>query len=196
MFDLTNRYEFLGVAILFEGGLIALAGGLGHWLGIDPLERCVWSLAGIGWGIAATLPMILLFALSYRSGWGPLRRIRELLIETLGASLAACRWHDLLLLGAVAGISEELLFRGVLQPQLGLATSNLIFGLVHSVSPTYAVLAGGMGLYLGWLFDATGDLVAPVVTHGLYDFLAFLVVARDYRRRMPAADSLGAEHPE
>ncbi len=182
MFDLNNRFEFLGVAILFEGSLIGLAGGLGRWFGIDPLAHCTWSPVSLAWGCAATLPMFALFLLSYRRPPGPFRHIKQLLLDTLGPSLAACRWYDLLLLGAVAGISEELLFRGVLQPQLGLAASNVFFGLAHSISPLYAVLAGGMGLYLGWLLDATGNVLAPIVTHGLYDFLAFVVVARDYRR--------------
>lgn len=186
MFDFTSRYEFLGAAILFEGSLVAVAAGLGHWLGIDPLERCVWSLRSAAWGIAAALPMFLLFAISYRWPIGPLRQIKELLIVTLGRSLAACRWHDLLLLGAVAGISEEILFRGVLQPQLGLLGSNALFGIAHAVSPLYAVLAGGMGLFLGWLFDVSGNLATPIVTHSVYDFLAFLVVARDYRARQVA----------
>ena len=30
---------------------------------------------------------------------------------------------------------------------------------------------------------ATGNVLSPMVAHGLYDFLAFLVVAREYRRR-------------
>jgi membrane protease YdiL (CAAX protease family) len=182
MFDLINRYEFLGAAIVFEGSLIGLAWGLGRWFGIDPLAHCDWSLASLAWGSAATIPMFALFAVSYRWPLGPLRHIKRLLIETLGPSLAACRWYDLALLAAVAGISEELLFRGVLQPHLGLVASNVFFGLAHSISPLYAVLAGGMGLYLGWLLDATGNVLAPIVTHGLYDFLAFIVVARDYRR--------------
>jgi membrane protease YdiL (CAAX protease family) len=191
MFDLTNRYEFLGVAILFEGSLIGVAGLLGRWFGVDPLERLAPSLSSIGWGTVATVPMLLFFLVCYRWPVGPFRRIKQLLVETLGQSLAACRWYDLLLLACVAGLGEELLFRGVLQPHLGLAGSNILFGVAHSVSPTYALLAGGIGVYLGWLFKATGNLLAPIVTHGLYDFLAFLVVARDFRRNQPATDPEG-----
>ncbi|HTI50610.1 MAG TPA: type II CAAX endopeptidase family protein [Planctomycetaceae bacterium] len=182
MFDLTNRYEFLSVAILFEGSLIGVAGLLGRWFDVDPLGKLSPSLSSVAWGTAATVPMLLLFLICYRWPVGPFRRIKQLLVETLGPSLAACRWYDLLLLAAVAGVGEELLFRGVLQPRLGLAGSNILFGVAHSVSPVYALLAGGIGVYLGWLFKATGNLLAPIVTHGLYDFLAFLVVARDFRR--------------
>lgn len=182
MIDLNNRYEFLGVAILFEGSLIGIAAGLGRWFEIDPWAKLHWSVPGLAWGVGATLPMFLLFAVSYRWPIGPVRRIKRLLAETLGPSLAVCRWYDLLLLAAVAGIGEELLFRGVLQPRLGLAGSNILFGVAHSISPLYALLAGVMGAYLGWLFEGTNNLLAPIVTHALYDFLAFLIVARDCRR--------------
>lgn len=193
MFDPTNRHDFLRIATLFEGSLIVAAAGLGVWFGIHPMERLTLTAAGFIRGCVATLPMFALFAVTYRWPMGPLRRIKQTLLETLGPSLAVCRWHELMLLAAVAGISEELLFRGVLQIRLGLFGSNLLFGIAHSVSPMYVVLAGGMGLYLGWLFQATGNLLAPIVAHALYDFLAFLVVARDCRRRgtlgHPPADS-------
>jgi len=183
MIDLANRREFLGVAILFEGSLILVAGAAGRWFGIDPLERLSWGTRGVAWGAAAALPMFLLFAISYRWSFGPFRRIKRLLVETLGPPLAACRWYDLVLLAAVVGISEELLFRGVLQPRFGLLMSNVVFGVAHSISPFYALVAGVMGLYLGRLFELSGNLLAPIVAHGLYDFLAFVVVAWDYRRR-------------
>jgi len=181
MFDPTKRYDFLGMAVLFEGSLVAIAALLGRWCSIEPLERFEWSWSAFGQGVAATVPMFVLFLVGYRWPVGGLRRIKQLLAETLGPSLAVCRWYDLLLLAGVAGIGEEVLFRGVLQPWLGMLWSNVLFGLAHSVSPLYALLAAGMGAYLGWLLEATGDILAPIVCHALYDFLAFLVVARDHR---------------
>lgn len=185
MIDWTNRYEFLGSALLFEGALIGIAGVLGGWLGYHPLAEFRWTLAGLGWGLAGTGPLLVLFALSYRFPIGGLKRIKQILLETLGPSLAVCCWHDLLLLGAVAGVSEELLFRGVLQPAMGLAGSNLVFGLVHAVSLLYALLAAGIGCLLGWQFQESQNLLAPIVTHSLYDFVAFVVIARDARRLFP-----------
>jgi len=43
-------------------------------------------------------------------------KIRELLLNTLGPGLHLYHWTDLFMLAAIAGISEELLFRGVIQP--------------------------------------------------------------------------------
>jgi membrane protease YdiL (CAAX protease family) len=185
MFDLSNRYDFLGAAILFEGSLVAVAGALGWWFEVDPLARLAWDWRGAAWGIAGTLPMLALFLVGNRYPLGPLRKIKQFLIDALGPSLVACRWYDLLLIAAVAGIGEELLFRGVLQPLAGVVWSNVLFGLVHCITPTYALLAGLLGGYLGWLLNTSENLLAPIVTHGLYDFLAFLVVARECRITPP-----------
>ncbi|MGE5192485.1 MAG: lysostaphin resistance A-like protein [Deltaproteobacteria bacterium] len=182
MLDLTNRYNFLAVAILFEGSLIGIAEVLGWWFDIRPFASLVCDWRGVIWGLAATVPMFALFLLGNRYPIGPLREIKQFLVDALGPSLAACRWYDLLLIGAVAGFGEEILFRGVLQPLIGQLWSNVVFGLVHFVTPTYALLAGLLGGYLGWLLKASENLLAPIIAHGLYDFLAFLVVARECRK--------------
>lgn len=185
MFDPTNRHDFVAAAVVFEGALIGVAAGLGWCLGVSPLARWTWQARGFAAGLAAALPMFVLFFVGWRLPLGPFRQIRRLLFETLGASLAVCRWYDLLLIALVAGLGEELLFRGVLHAKLGIVWSNVLFGLVHFVTPLYVLLAGLIGAYLGWLLDFSGSLAAPVLAHGLYDFLAFLVVAHEYRRRQP-----------
>lgn len=196
MIDLTRRYDFLGAAVLFEGSLIGVAGALGWWFEIDPLGQLAWDVGGLLSGLAATLPMIGLFLAANRYPLGPLRRIKEFLHEALGPSLAACRWYDLLLVAAVAGFGEEVLFRGVLQPLINLFWSNVVFGLVHFITPVYALLAGVIGAYLGWLLNHSGNILAPVIAHGLYDFLAFLVVAREYRNRgLPQTADSGTVRP-
>jgi hypothetical protein len=179
--DLTNRHHFLALAVAFEGSLAAIAWGLGWCFGVNPLARLVFDARGVIWGVAGTIPMIVLFALLNRYPAGPLRKIKQFLLDALGPSLVACRWYDLLLLATVAGIGEELLFRGVLQPVCGLFWSNVLFGIAHCITPTYAVLAGVIGGYLGGLLEGANDLAAPIVTHALYDFLAFLIVARESR---------------
>jgi membrane protease YdiL (CAAX protease family) len=95
------------------------------------------------------------------------------------------------MLAAIAGVSEELLFRGVIQPWIesswgmaaGLIVSNIVFGLVHAVTPLYALLAALVGIYLGLSLDYGGDrnLLTPIIIHGGYDFLAFVALMRVYR---------------
>jgi membrane protease YdiL (CAAX protease family) len=184
------------MAILVEGGLIVLAVGLAWWLEIPLKTWLVWNGNAVLWGVFATLPLCVIFIAAYLRPVGSYRRIKDFLLESLGPSLAACRWYELLLVAALAGIGEELLFRGVLQMWLerfgylaSLLISNVVFALCHAITITYAVLAFAMGLFLGVLLDAPAErsLLGPILTHGLYDFLAFCVLAVDWRKRHAAS---------
>jgi membrane protease YdiL (CAAX protease family) len=188
MRDLTNRGYFLNLAAVFEGGLLVVALGLGWLLDVEPLESFAWRWADLAWGLAAAVPLVVLFLLSHRFPVGPFLPIKRFLIEMLGPSLVNCRWYDLVLLSVLVGFSEELLFRGVVQPWFanwgmfaGLVGSNILFGLAHFITPLYALTAALIGCYLGVLLNVTGNVLAPVATHAAYDFLAFLVVARAYK---------------
>jgi uncharacterized protein len=97
---------------------------------------------------------------------------------------------DLLLISALAGIGEEVLFRGVLQPLFGgligdvaaVIVVAVLFGAVHPVSFAYAVFAAGVGLYLGAIQLWLGNLFVPAAVHGLYDFVALVFLLYVYRR--------------
>jgi uncharacterized protein len=201
MNDPHGRRQFLNVAAFFEGGLALLALLLGWLVGIDPFESLRADWKALAWGVLAALPMFGLFCLSMFRPVGGLRTIRRFLLDFLGPYLEACRWYDLLALALIAGIGEELLFRGVLQPWMeafggktfGLIGSNVVFGLAHFVTPTYAILAFAMGLFFGVLPAATDppNVLVPIVTHAVYDWLAFLVVVAVCRREAPPRDVSG-----
>jgi membrane protease YdiL (CAAX protease family) len=183
--------NFLNLAALFEGALAGLAFAIGWSVGISPLAHLSFTWSAAGWGLAGALPMIALFLLGHYYPVGPFKGVKRFLVDMLGPLLDCCRWHELLLLSVIVGLCEEILFRGVLQPWLerwgdpfGLIASNVLFGLAHFVSPLYALLTGLAGLYLGVLFDATGErnLLIPILTHAAYDFVAFLIVVHTYRR--------------
>lgn len=191
--DFNDRVGFLNVAGLFEGGIALGALGLGWIVGVDPLSILHPAWTDAAWGVLAGLLLFGAALAGERFAFPGISRISQLLVDLIGRPLSACRWYDLILLAALAGFSEELLFRGVLQPWIerylghtaGLVLSNVAFGMAHAVTPMYALLAGLVGGYLGWLMDATGErsLLIPMMTHGLYDYLAFLWVIRQYRRQ-------------
>jgi membrane protease YdiL (CAAX protease family) len=184
-----SKSQFLWIATAFEGGLVLIAYALGAWASIDPLESLRIDVNAVFWGVIGSLLLFGLFIVSERME--ATRHIREFLIEKMGGLLAGCSSLELLYLGFLAGITEEILFRGVLQPWLerdwgwagGLVFSNLIFALVHWITPTYALLAGLCGLFLGLMLDIGPErnLLAPILTHAIYDFLAFKVVAQAWR---------------
>lgn len=184
--------DFLRIALIFEGSLALLAFLLGWLLDIDPLQHILFEWPALGWGLLGTAPLLVFFFFSYRFSTGALARIKSFLVQMLGPPLAACRGYQLALLAGMAGFSEEILFRGTLQPwlgslwgsSLGLLASSALFGLAHFITPLYALLAGLTGVYLGLCLDIGGErnLAIPIIIHAVYDFIAFVVVARTFRR--------------
>jgi membrane protease YdiL (CAAX protease family) len=86
---------------------------------------------------------------------------------------------ELLLGAAMAGFSEELLFRGLLQPRIGLVAASLVFGLLHGPSRglwPLAAWAAGAGAFLGVLQISAENLMLPTIVHAFYDALALLYV--------------------
>jgi uncharacterized protein len=195
--QIRNRKEFLNMAFWFEGSLIGVAWLVGWIVDVNPFSNLFVDGTALLYGIIGTFPLFLLFMLFYRYPVGPLHPIKNSLLEILGPVLSVCRWHELLILAIIAGVSEEILFRGLVQPWLeriaglagGLVLSNAIFGLLHWLTPTYALIAALIGFYLAYMMDITGSrhLLTPIVIHGLYDFLAFLMVAEAYRLQKDAA---------
>jgi membrane protease YdiL (CAAX protease family) len=188
-----TRSDFLRIATLFEGGLVVVAYLLG-WIGdIDPLADLNFNIAALTWGVAGTVPLYLLFLISYRLPIDELQSIKRLLIDKMGPLLDVCRWQDMIYLGLLAGVTEEVLFRGLLQPwiesawgwEAGLIGSNILFAFAHWITPLYAILAGLTGLYLGIALDISGErnLGVPILIHALYDILAFMAVTRTYREK-------------
>lgn len=195
----TNSFEknnFFKLACYFESSLILVAIFLGWIADINPFSHLRYTEISVFYGLLGTAPLFLLFITMYQFEIPSVQNIKYLLIETLGPSLHKHHWADLFVLAAIAGVSEELLFRGVIQPWMeaslgmtaGLIGSNIIFGLVHAVTPLYAILATLIGIYLGLFLDYGGErnLLTPIIIHGLYDFLAFIVIIRAYRTQKQA----------
>lgn len=122
-------------------------------------------LVGIGLGLAITAASAIIYLL-----WSVYRRSADFYLELV---LKPLIWFDLIWLGFLPGLSEELLFRGVLLPALGwnwfaLIVSSLCFGVLHFSGQqywAYVVWATFIGLVLGCSALVTGNLLVPVVAH-------------------------------
>jgi membrane protease YdiL (CAAX protease family) len=183
----TERKRFgIGAALLQLVALLAIAFIINALFGPKPLwtvvsdgRSLVWQLsAGIVLAIAFSVPALvailkfdffrgfktLLLALTQRvdlSGWSPL-------------------WF-----GLCAGIGEELLFRGALQPLLGIWWTGLIFALAHygtggfksmnSMKWGYAAFLFLTSLMLGLVLTQIG-LIATMVLHSVADAVIFFVL--------------------
>jgi membrane protease YdiL (CAAX protease family) len=181
-----GRKQLISLAVLFEGGMIVLALLLGWLTDIPILGALDWNIEDVGLGIAACAPMLLLFAACLRWPVGSLRSIHAFTDEVIRPLFRSCSALDLAVICILAGFGEEALFRGLLQPLLerycdpwlAVAIASLAFGIMHPISPTYAMLATGVGIYLGIIFRWNQNLVVVMLAHALYDFVALLYLTR------------------
>jgi membrane protease YdiL (CAAX protease family) len=214
--DRSARNMVVGLAIAIEGGLVALAWLVGWLLDHRPLERFAFSLWAVLWGLAAVVPMLAGFFAAVRWPVGPLRGIKDFTDRVIRPLMYPCSLIDLAGIALLAGLGEEMLFRGVLQEAfhgwlsgwdvlldqpvlaavLAVAGAALLFGILHAVTPAYAVLAAVVGAYLGCLYLLTGNLMAPIVAHALYDFVALVYLTRGPGSDLPPEPEEGAQEEE
>jgi uncharacterized protein len=186
----TSPPQFFHLALAGEAGLLLLAWGLGRWLVVPAGKLLQFGPGDLVGGLLATIPLLLVLDWMLRSSFAPVRNLVNQVTDQIGPLVARCTLLELGCLAAVAGISEEVLFRGVLQTGLGawfpesgaLLVASMLFGLVHAASRVYVLFATIMGLYLGVLFLFQGSLIPPILAHSLYDFAALSAVVSRYRR--------------
>ena len=79
-------------------------------------------------------------------------------------------------LALAAGIGEEILFRGALQPRLGVVAAALLFAVLHT---QYAISLASveifiLGLALGWLRKRAG-VTGAIIAHAGYDLILLMI---------------------
>ena len=129
-------------------------------------------LLGISLGVIITI----LSGLAYRLS-PPYRKSADYYLEMVLKPLAI---PDLIWLGLLPGLSEELLFRGVMLPALGadhlaVIVSSLCFGVLHLSGPQqwpYVIWATLIGVILGYSALLSGNLLLPIVAHIVTNLLS------------------------
>jgi len=82
-----------------------------------------------------------------------------------------------LIISVSAGVGEEILFRGAIQPRFGILFTAFLFTLVHVQYPNLLaiLMIFIIGVILGILRKKTNTVV-PIIAHATYDFILFLFV--------------------
>ena len=135
-----------------------------------------WNQKELLLGIALGLTITGLSSLAYR--FFPFyRKSANYYLEIVLKPLAL---PDLIWLGLLPGLSEELLFRGVMLPALGLdhfavVVSSICFGILHlsgSGQWAYVAWATIVGVILGYSAFLSGNLLIPIVAHIVTNLLS------------------------
>jgi membrane protease YdiL (CAAX protease family) len=175
---------------LVEAGLALLAVLLAAAFGVELADEMRFSWRAVGLGIVVCLPMLALLLITVHFPVGPLHHMRTLFRDQIAPLFATCRWYDMLWISVLAGVGEELLFRGALQlglagvlgPAGALLAASAVFGICHWLSAFYAFLAMLIGTYLGAIVMHGGGLTMAMTAHAVYDFVALLYLTRWSRR--------------
>ncbi|MCU0537486.1 MAG: CPBP family intramembrane metalloprotease [Hydrococcus sp. Prado102] len=141
------------------------------WQKLGSIALVEVQLTGNGFllGIAVAGGIIAASSIIYRL-WPEYRRSADAYLELVIKPLI---WPDIIWLGLLPGLSEELLFRGVMLPALGfdltaVILSSVLFGVLHLSGLQqwpYGVWATIVGFALGYSALVTGNLLVPIVAH-------------------------------
>lgn len=141
--------------------------------------------SAVALGVGLGLTIVVLSQL-----WTRLWPSGEAVARMLGETLGELRGRECAVLAVASGLSEEMLFRGALQPEVGLLAASVVFGLAHLV-PRWPLLlwsafAVAIGFVFGGVFEWTGSLWVPVVAHVVVNAVNLPLLSRRYGRRQPA----------
>jgi uncharacterized protein len=148
------------------------------WQQLDPIPQIPlqWNIQALGLGATLGCGITAGSALIYQL-WPRYRLAADSYLEMI---LRPLEWPDLLWLGLLPGLSEELLFRGVMFPAFGLnwggiLLSSVCFGVLHLSSWNqwpYAIWATVVGGFLAYSVLGAENLLVPVVAHVVTNLLA------------------------
>ncbi|MCX8094164.1 MAG: CPBP family intramembrane metalloprotease [Candidatus Goldbacteria bacterium] len=86
---------------------------------------------------------------------------------------------DIFIISLLAGVCEEILFRGVIQPMLGIWLTSFIFILLHGYfnplnwrMSVFGILMFCLSMIIGLIYIKYG-LISAIIFHIVYDFIAF-----------------------
>jgi membrane protease YdiL (CAAX protease family) len=194
----VSRLRWL--AIGGEGTLalvgIGWASIAGHPLAPGPIAP------GIVAGVASALGLavVQLWLLRRAPDYLPVRALRQLYRDTLRPLFARVSRLDIAIISVLAGLGEELLFRGAMQAAWGPFVASVLFGLCHiggRATVALGLWAALVGGFLAWLAIATEGLLAPILAHTLYDALALSYIRwGSHEAGMPVDEPASVPAPE
>jgi membrane protease YdiL (CAAX protease family) len=183
-----SRTAFLRLEWLLSAALVVLSLAWSALRNVPLAGRLVPSASLVLGGVVAgaalwgTIPL-LLRAPSMQRVW------REVL-QPFSAGLST---RDMAVIAALSGATEELFFRGILLPELGVVASSLCFGALHALCAAYFAWATAVGAGMSALTLASESLVPPMIAHATYNLGALLLLRRAAQRAGAPATSAAVD---
>jgi membrane protease YdiL (CAAX protease family) len=176
LFALIGKWQWRATFKLRAPGAAALAGGF---------------LLGLG-----LVPIVQLLSRLQRLVWPPDSATEKFINDLFVPVLQAHPFITPVIVGVLAGIFEELLFRGPIQtalmrknnPWVAVIITALLFAAAHLDLHGMALRAA-LGIILGWVVWRTGSIFPAMIIHAVYDTGTTALGAWDVHHL--AADDIG-----
>lgn len=185
-----SRTAFVRLEWVLSIGLTAVS-LLWAWARELPLAAALApTVRGVALGLAAGAALWATIPLLLRSS-----AMRRVWVEVLLPFSRTLDARDVVVIALLSGVTEELFFRGVLLPELGLVASSLCFGALHALCGVYFAWATLVGAAFGALALTTGSLVPAMVAHATYNCGALFILRRAATEARPAATGAAIASP-
>lgn len=178
-----SRPQLLRLALLFTCGQIVVAWALDGVTRRSELSAAFRFSPNVAALTASALVLGTLAGLGIAVAirrWSPLSAIAERVVPLV--DWASFGILDFTLLAACAGVGEEILFRGAVQPIAGVVIQALLFGALHWTCNAHVVIATLAGLAFGVLVRASESLWPGIAAHFAVDLTTGLALAAALRR--------------
>lgn len=180
-----NRGQIL-IVIAVTAVILLIIARLWMYFGQVTLFRFQFTSDILLWGSAFALGISMASALIYEL-WPQYRDAADYYVKMVVQPLVG---FDIVWLGLLPGLSEELLFRGVMLPAFGanweaVVISSICFGALHLSGWRqwpYVIWASIVGGILGFSALWTGNLLVPIVAHILTNIISAFIWKYRYTR--------------
>jgi membrane protease YdiL (CAAX protease family) len=180
----AQRLRLLLIAGVLAPALMALAGlGLGLLPGgrMPALGRG-FTLPALGLGAVATALSMGLVSLLYRIHPRFEEALRRSGMKVGLDALDVAGYPVMIVVVTASAFGEELLFRGGLQPLVGVIPAALLFGFSHGgwrrEMIAYAVAASVSGSLFGLAYCWSQNIWVPVSAHALHNILSTILMGK------------------
>ncbi|HEY8347463.1 MAG TPA: P1 family peptidase [Symbiobacteriaceae bacterium] len=181
---LRQRLRLLAVAGVATPAAMALVGyGLGLLAGKAPVLTLPPAGRSVVLGLAVAALTLTLVAVGSRVSPAVAEALKETSIRMGMEVLEVAGYPVMAVIVTAAGFGEEILFRGGLQPLIGLVPAALLFGFSHGgwrrEMWVYAAAASVSGLLFGLVYQWTGDLWVPIIAHAAHNLASVSLLGKE-----------------
>jgi membrane protease YdiL (CAAX protease family) len=174
--------------LLLAAGTLVIMGGAG-WV-LAPLirqETVLQFLSGhSAWYLQILIGLVFGF-ITAKAGWGIvelpfLKDTKSFFVQIIKPLKLS--WREIVFVSLCAGIGEEMLFRGAIQPYLGIWTTAVLFVLLHGYLNPFNLSMTVYGVYMvvvigviGYLTEFVG-IFSAILAHAVIDVYLLYQLAK------------------